>query len=100
RLRHKSTLFPYTTLFRSRAAFQCIIANLEVQQHQVNPYKRYCKQQGIEPVEESAVPGHNPSAVFHTCHSLKLAFQQIAKCSCNRDRKSTRLNSSHAKISY
>src|SRR3712207_8995903 len=73
----RSTLFPYTTLFRS---FR---------------YNRAREQ------ELSRMPVHDwtiaPSGYFHHFH------QQWAVSVCNAlngDRKSTRLNSSHANISY
>src|SRR5207249_11642601 len=63
----RSTLFPYTTLFRSR--------------------RRACRQRvfGRRPLA--------PRAVFHACPAAAPAVAA-------RDRKSTRLNSSHVSISY
>src|SRR3712207_8350654 len=71
----RSTLFPYTTLFRSR-----------------------------RPERDEQGPGPEPGAVGdgprdqgrgdHREHQLEHAERQ------HRDRKSTRLNSSHANISY
>src|SRR5207302_4788458 len=55
----RSTLFPYTTLFRS---------------------------------------AHDPAAVTGLRAALATALQQV--CPAVEDRKSTRLNSSHVKISY
>src|SRR5947209_10491188 len=69
-----STLFPYTTLFRSKVHLQLALA---------------------QPVEGIAIhdPGELAAIVF---------AQQIAHAGGEhiRDRKSTRLNSSHANISY
>src|SRR3712207_7633120 len=67
----RSTLFPYTTLFRSRAEF----LQLDTQAH-------------VEPGQ--AAPGR------HHDTALAAARQQRP----DLDRKSTRLNSSHANISY
>src|SRR5688572_31759498 len=61
----RSTLFPYTTLFRSLGE-----AQVEAEVHQV---------QDDEPEDDEAGPVH---------HVVR------------RDRKSTRLNSSHSQISY
>src|SRR3712207_8315454 len=68
----RSTLFPYTTLFRS--SFQ-----------QLNPYGR--------PAMGSAFPHFY---VLLVCYHLALA----GDVPVGEDRKSTRLNSSHANISY
>src|SRR2546430_4659963 len=59
----RSTLFPYTTLFRSEAA-----------------------RNSAAPA--SATPAATPSA------------RRVSCASARRDRKSTRLNSSHSQISY
>src|SRR3712207_7733323 len=82
----RSTLFPYTTLFRSL---------LRQQQPHLKPlveafgYRNY------------SVPGHEADDVIGTLS--RLADEAgIPTCvvSTDRDRKSTRLNSSHANISY
>src|SRR3712207_7873047 len=70
----RSTLFPYTTLFRS-AVGKTIDNLLRLGCHVV-----YGKDRGIH------VSGH--------------ASQEELKTMLNLDRKSTRLNSSHANISY
>src|SRR3712207_6957388 len=66
----RSTLFPYTTLFRS-------------QQVAYNPMMN--------------TPG-NP--VRKVLHKVQLLLSSLSKWSTQTDRKSTRLNSSHANISY
>src|SRR5436309_3749504 len=69
----RSTLFPYTTLFRSR-----IVANAATDRRR----RRNVRQ--AEPLDAALVGGGpRPDAV-----------------AMRRDRKSTRLNSSHVKISY
>src|SRR5436189_4371860 len=67
----RSTLFPYTTLFRSPAA--------------THPF---------------ALPQYEPTGFRE--HLREVAFEErLRKDSyCGRDRKSTRLNSSHRCISY
>src|SRR3712207_8758413 len=81
----RSTLFPYTTLFRSTGffgrnnnatAFLCELTS--VIRNGINHEKRQC-----------LVSFHNRGRVLH----LQLNASQA-------DRKSTRLNSSHANISY
>src|SRR3712207_8408370 len=72
----RSTLFPYTTLFRSEAA-QAIVSAIEALLGQGGPRTRDMGgQAGTEDVG-------------------KVLAEMVA-----RDRKSTRLNSSHANISY
>src|SRR3712207_8388126 len=83
----RSTLFPYTTLFRSR--------------HHRRGRLGYARQQVAHEVHATALPGraheHFPDGLLearvrvrdHELHALEAA-----------DRKSTRLNSSHANISY
>src|SRR5688572_31493319 len=74
----RSTLFPYTTLFRSPAARDLLRLLLEVQQM---------------PVEDFP---YNPE--FGEPYNSRERFfvQRLGKT----DRKSTRLNSSHSQISY
>src|SRR5438445_7396634 len=69
----RSTLFPYTTLFRSRG-----------RQHRT---------------EHPA--GHRPGwHAQHLCREHKQQQHHGVRGGGERDRKSTRLNSSHANISY
>src|SRR3712207_7292134 len=79
----RSTLFPYTTLFRSNTAYS---------------FKtRFENEKGTNPEELIA-------AAHAGCFAMALAFQlQMAGFNPTElaaDRKSTRLNSSHANISY
>src|SRR3712207_8854001 len=72
----RSTLFPYTTLFRSNAAYQG---------------------ESVEKFEE--ISGERVEHTFRTniiamFHLVRYALPHM------QDRKSTRLNSSHANISY
>src|SRR3712207_8835992 len=77
----RSTLFPYTTLFRSERAL---------------------------PAEEVAHRHAQRAPGVGGCHADRLrrhegrALLRVAErlCRARRDRKSTRLNSSHANISY
>src|SRR3712207_7397826 len=76
----RSTLFPYTTLFRSKIKL-CSIERPRT--NKMNPT--------INEAAELAPPP-TPERIFQTL----TAYQQSAAL----DRKSTRLNSSHANISY
>src|SRR3712207_7870965 len=82
----RSTLFPYTTLFRSvERAAQQVLAEVE------------------EPGPERGAIGCGVQP-HRRRESLQRAHQhrelQVRLCDPVRDRKSTRLNSSHANISY
>src|SRR2546422_2013185 len=70
----RSTLFPYTTLFRSLMPLErgC----------------RYLRRNGRIPTRESSVP------------AAKLSTGTSTPGATSEDRKSTRLNSSHGYISY
>src|SRR5438876_9068299 len=79
RLPPRSTLFPYTTLFRSwsRGPRRSSLAFL------------------------TSCEGHEPRAVGRFGFALgSLDTSNFSDAGCQRDRKSTRLNSSHPSISY
>src|SRR3712207_8168994 len=79
----RSTLLPYTTLFRS-------LANAYLQKvRETGDPSLYAKAEDLLDRAEK-IEAHNPE-LFATRGILALARQ---------DRKSTRLNSSHANISY
>src|SRR3712207_8293997 len=77
-----STLFPYTTLFRSALV------------------------DDAEQLIRAVRAAHDPDAVLGQCRpqrALEAAREPVAELAHparDRDRKSTRLNSSHANISY
>src|SRR5687768_18256815 len=80
----RSTLFPYTTLFRSAALAEADPANEVEVQHLRQPQRGGRRHDGRFAVQDaSQVPilGCRPR-------------------NCREDRKSTRLNSSHGYISY
>src|SRR3712207_9041775 len=74
----RSTLFPYTTLFRSRDTMLL---------------RKLCL--AVQELSRPELPAIDcaPDSEIHSC----LLWTQS---SCTLDRKSTRLNSSHANISY
>src|SRR3712207_8124855 len=92
----RSTLFPYATLFRSvaddegrdgpHAAGRVLIEEILVSGDQFLIQRLGCRHE-VRPVEEAPRDHH-------------LQLPQLIKLLTNRDRKSTRLNSSHANISY
>src|SRR5438445_3107022 len=73
-----STLFPYTTLFRSRYNVHRILIGTK----KLSPDARRALQ------------------AYAACHRLELLETVARRVGLKRDRKSTRLNSSHANISY
>src|SRR3712207_7351422 len=78
----RSTLFPYTTLFRSRA-------DAELRLHAARWRAGVAADRGRRPVEARRGAA---------AHALRAALR--AARLRRADRKSTRLNSSHANISY
>src|SRR3712207_7214362 len=79
----RSTLFPYTTLFRSHDARRArLLPNLR-------PRRASAGQQTRVHLRATQAERANPAA------AIRPAAEPLA-----RDRKSTRLNSSHANISY
>src|SRR3712207_8641385 len=83
----RSTLFPYTTLFRSR-----------VSRDKVIPPSSWCRERETPPQMETSFTNanisHQRASKFHSSEPPShLQFLKV-------DRKSTRLNSSHANISY
>src|SRR3712207_7019833 len=81
----RSTLFPYTTLFRSPAVCH---RDLEMRPHL-----------GLDGVDQLRQGGVGQLEVIVQQPNLGL-FSQRGRPSLTGDRKSTRLNSSHANISY
>src|SRR5256885_12426031 len=87
----RSTLFPYTTLFRSAAAELDALWNM---------VKRT-----VSEAARTGVPGVGASVVKLYYTELiqrigDLALRVLDRASLSLDRKSTRLNSSHLVISY
>src|SRR3712207_8650627 len=78
----RSTLFPYTTLFRSR--LQPPVDRVEVLP---------------DDLERQVVVALQHQGVAQPLH-VRGAVAPVARGRPGRDRKSTRLNSSHANISY
>src|SRR5207302_2375165 len=91
-----STPFPYTTLFRSSG-----VARRGVERQRVQFGSRHLRQLAID-----RLPGRwaQPGVIERRLHAgLERSNQQDAEYGNRQksgDRKSTRLNSSHVKISY
>src|SRR3712207_8327968 len=82
----RSTLFPYTTLFRSQSLY-----------HPCERYHALYTQLSSGDDAHGRIPTL-PSAGARTPASRRLHLRRVLRK--ERDRKSTRLNSSHANISY
>src|SRR3712207_7351078 len=89
----RSTLFPYTTLFRSRPRFIARHLDTEPDEKRDDPEEDDCRD-GRRYLDDS----------FHSLFLHALDAQRVRRitdiASRTADRKSTRLNSSHANISY
>src|SRR3712207_7927918 len=79
----RSTLFPYTTLFRSAR-------DPGQRRRRVPPHALVVGGRHV------VVDRHEPA----DAERLQVAARQVARSRDRQDRKSTRLNSSHANISY
>src|SRR3712207_7840821 len=87
----RSTLFPYTTLFRSG--------------EEVDGHHRDERHGGRGPAAAAAAGGrpdaHHAGRLTPGPQPIRIAVRTRSRvASASRDRKSTRLNSSHANISY
>src|SRR3712207_7372603 len=85
----RSTLFPYTTLFRSIGIDLCRLAAVEVESEEPNRLFRARDFRGLAPDGAPPVPAEDGGVDSATPLGP-----------LGQDRKSTRLNSSHANISY
>src|SRR3712207_8889876 len=79
----RSTLFPYTTLFRS-----ILDGSLPSRAREFRGLRRVLFRLALRSVDEFVVPGP------------ELRSWLVEEAGARQDRKSTRLNSSHANISY
>src|SRR2546430_7411677 len=80
----RSTLFPYTTLFRSLYPIQRLWCSLHRYEPKIEIFGRRAQR---APTEDAESKG-------------RAKERRSASSSAHRDRKSTRLNSSHSQISY
>src|SRR3712207_8996740 len=92
----RSTLFPYTTLFRSEAGrFRCFTRD-QITARNDNLDISWLRDTEADAEEQLTEPEDIAAAIIG---HLKAALEDIEALS-DEDRKSTRLNSSHANISY
>src|SRR3712207_8108049 len=90
----RSTLFPYTTLFRSTSKIVCLVA-------QLLPMETVETLRGRTHLARIVGIGHQRSLGLKGGAVVDLeAAEGAIRQAVHADRKSTRLNSSHANISY
>src|SRR3712207_9233569 len=94
----RSTLFPYTTLFRSSGLDRKLGTDvwLGSESSPVGPRRVVCRPHGRSSRLQSRVNRRRSEGTVCPCRRGRRTTQ-VAE---NGDRKSTRLNSSHANISY
>src|SRR3712207_9592351 len=94
----RSTLFPYTTLFRSRGPErprgQDVVALADRQRRPADKPRR------AHPAEQTDDHGQQEGTEDRVARERRRDHDQQEQRRDVRDRKSTRLNSSHANISY
>src|SRR3712207_8642010 len=90
----RSTLFPYTTLFRSLQRPQRVVQPDVAAPVEVAGHADVVAGQERDPVPDLRVVGE----LHHLLDQLLAAV--VGRVALAGDRKSTRLNSSHANISY
>src|SRR3712207_8786613 len=88
----RSTLFPYTTLFRSGDLPARAAQQVAVRGHDDDPRR--------ELVHAEVEVGRIGSATLGKAEDLAAEVPPLVEVGALQDRKSTRLNSSHANISY
>src|SRR3712207_7451898 len=89
----RSTLFPYTTLFRSRGVEVGRVEREQVGDEQLDP----AREVGVVDALEA---GRDRTGVRAEPRQVGERDPRDAEVDVAEDRKSTRLNSSHANISY
>src|SRR5438270_3509338 len=88
----RSTLFPYTTLFRSQGIRRDVL-EIEVEHHNWESFLAACHEQRQR--QYNRYSGKYDPSLY-----VKRQAEQRVQAWYRQDRKSTRLNSSHSQISY
>src|SRR3712207_9577691 len=94
----RSTLFPYATLFRSQAAG--VLGRAEEQRHYLALAAEVRDAFANEYVTPAGRLGSDAPTAFALALEFGLLRDAAQRQKAGEDRKSTRLNSSHANISY
>src|SRR5256885_14968301 len=94
----RSTLFPYTTLFRSLTSLRpCLHGVFFLRRRRVPPALGHWRVTGRS---DAAPPAHVLAALNEPAQGLMAGMLLAGMTGSERDRKSTRLNSSHLVISH
>src|SRR3712207_7306228 len=93
----RSTLFPYTTLFRSEIVDVGPRDGLQNENKTLAPEVRA---ELCEKLAAAGVPRVEAASFVNPKRVPQMAGAEEVMAAIERDRKSTRLNSSHANISY
>src|SRR3712207_8621943 len=93
----RSTLFPYTTLFRSGRTGELAYA---ARVDSLGALRRWLPEGDTGVVRPRGASGRRVVTTRLTGDAAALDSARIECLALSRDRKSTRLNSSHANISY
>src|SRR3712207_9491166 len=94
----RSTLFPYTTLFRSLACSLAEALWLLQRTDHIESIERNLREKVVEPGFH--YPMRNGALALGWLCALQGRMDEAERWFARADRKSTRLNSSHANISY
>src|SRR3712207_7072555 len=88
----RSTLFPYTTLFRSEVAVEVVWGDVHVE--------RFSGAGDLHGLPDAVPDGIDDRDVHRLFLEIRQELAHAKEGLARADRKSTRLNSSHANISY
>src|SRR5690606_41394807 len=95
----RSTLFPYTTLFRSKDHFDASkLTDRAVALQTI--YMLEGDEEGFGRLKRQGVKSYAVKGVSVSFEGSGISEEVLLILTSRRDRKSTRLNSSHVKISY
>src|SRR5690606_41305974 len=94
RQHRRSTLFPYTTLFRSEVYTPITVKEENYRARRITDYLNLMQRIVTSKMEKLK------NSAFETGSDIVKYFEMLPDSSMLKDRKSTRLNSSHVKISY
>src|SRR3712207_7632958 len=96
----RSTLFPYTTLFRSRGVTQDVDLTADDLDELIESYKKIVQSETGRPFPQHPRSEEHTSELQSRQYLVCRLLLEKKKSLRVLDRKSTHLNSSHANISY
>src|SRR5690606_41288804 len=95
-----STLFPYTTLFRSDRQIYVDLPDVNERKQIFEVHLKNIKKKDDLDIDflSKQTPGFSGADIANVCNEAALTAARKNKKEVDKDRKSTRLNSSHVKI--